>query len=165
MLKDDIESWSKLIIKDANMKVPIASKKLKDSLSSVMVDDYTLEIYGKDYGKYVDAGTGLYSKPTKIFINMEVGHNQDFYKSIWDWIKAKQNSGSWKPKENYPKRSRKKIAYLIMKKIKRDGTPSTEFLSETIVNSFDKLKEIIKNNYNTEIEMFIGREFKKISNL
>lgn len=159
MLKDELTNWGKLIVEEAGVKVPMAAGTLRVSLSSGMIGDDTVAIYGKGYAKHVDLGTGLQKVDNIYFNSKPVVKSKPFNKSILDWITAIENRG--KLTRYPPNVTNKQLVYLFMRKIKRDGTPPTQFLTQTISSSFIDLKKKIKDMYVKEIELFVIKEWKK----
>lgn len=124
-----------------------ASGRLNDSLSAQVWlhdDSVTVTIDGEAYAKYLNNGTRPHFPPVD---------------KILEWVRIKPVLP--RPMSNGKLPTERQLAFLIARKISREGTPATHILEDTL-KDFDfvnKLKQTIQDELGRQIERVVAQSF------
>jgi hypothetical protein len=169
-IKNYLENFGKKVVKDAKkiLKKEKGSTALGESIRfEVVATDrgFATQFYMYDYGSYLDEGVSG-TKNKQSFINTEgqAKTSQYSYTSkgppidiLSKWIKKK----GIKPKGLGRGRSKKTgqfisgFAFLISRKIKREGIKSISFFQQPLGVEYKKLEKQILKKLKLDIEMYL----------
>jgi hypothetical protein len=161
-----LDSFGKQVVKDANGI--LSSQKGNTALSKSIrfevekdAQGFTTKFYMLDYGTFVDKGVSG-NKIKRGYINTEgfAASSPYSYKSkqppaniLAKWVAKKGLKGRDKKTGRYI--SNMSLAFLIARKIKRDGIQGISFFQKPLGIRYGELKTELLNVLKLDIEMYI----------
>ena len=161
-----LDSFGKQVVKDANGI--LSSKKGNTALSKSIrfkvekdSQGFTTKFYMLDYGTFVDKGVSG-NKIKRGYINTEgfAASTPYSYKSkqppaniLAKWVAKKGLKGRDKKTGRYI--SNMSLAFLIARKIKRDGIQGISFFQKPLGIRYGELKTELLNVLKLDIEMYL----------
>jgi hypothetical protein len=161
-----LDSFGKQVLKDANgiLKSQKGSTALSKSIRFEVEKDsqgFTTKFYMLDYGTFVDKGVSG-NKIKRGYINTEgfATSSPYSYKSkqppaniLAKWVAKKGLKGRDKKTGRYI--SNMSLAFLIARKIKRDGIQGISFFQKPLGIRYGELKTELLNVLKLDIEMYL----------
>jgi hypothetical protein len=161
-----LDSFGKQVVKDANgiLKSQKGSTALSKSIRFEVEKDsqgFTTKFYMLDYGTFVDKGVSG-NKIKRGYINTEgfAASSPYSYKSkqppaniLAKWVAKKGLKGRDKKTGRYI--SNMSLAFLIARKIKRDGIQGISFFQKPLGIRYGELKTELLNVLKLDIEMYL----------
>ena len=161
-----LDSFGKQVLKDANgiLKSQKGSTALSKSIRFEVEKDsqgFTTKFYMLDYGTFVDKGVSG-NKIKRGYINTEgfAASTPYSYKSkqppaniLAKWVAKKGLKGRDKKTGRYI--SNMSLAFLIARKIKRDGIQGISFFQKPLGIRYGELKTELLNVLKLDIEMYL----------
>ncbi len=161
-----LDSFGKQVLKDANgiLKSQKGNTALSKSIRFKVEKDsqgFTTKFYMLDYGTFVDKGVSG-NKIKRGYINTEgfAASTPYSYKSkqppaniLAKWVAKKGLKGRDKKTGRYI--SNMSLAFLIARKIKRDGIQGISFFQKPLGIRYGELKTELLNVLKLDIEMYI----------
>ena len=161
-----LDSFGKQVVKDANgiLSSQKGSTALSKSISFEVEKDsqgFTTKFYMLDYGTFVDKGVSG-NKIKRGYINTEgfAASTPYSYKSkqppaniLAKWVAKKGLKGRDKKTGRYI--SNMSLAFLIARKIKRDGIQGISFFQKPLGIMYGELKNKLLNVLKLDIEMYL----------
>jgi hypothetical protein len=161
-----LDSFGKQVVKDANgiLKSQKGNTALSKSIRFKVEKDsqgFTTKFYMLDYGTFVDKGVSG-NKIKRGYINTEgfAASTPYSYKSkqppaniLAKWVAKKGLKGRDKKTGRYI--SNMSLAFLIARKIKRDGIQGISFFQKPLGIRYGELKTELLNVLKLDIEMYI----------
>jgi hypothetical protein len=161
-----LDSFGKQVLKDANviLKNKKGSTALSKSIRFEVEKDsqgFTTKFYMLDYGTFVDKGVSG-NKIKRGYINTEgfAASSPYSYKSkqppaniLAKWVAKKGLKGRDKKTGRYI--SNMSLAFLIARKIKRDGIQGISFFQKPLGIRYGELKTELLNVLKLDIEMYL----------
>jgi hypothetical protein len=162
-----LDSFGKQVLKDANVilkKNKKGSTALSKSIRFEVEKDsqgFTTKFYMLDYGTFVDKGVSG-NKIKRGYINTEgfAASSPYSYKSkqppaniLAKWVAKKGLKGRDKKTGRYI--SNMSLAFLIARKIKRDGIQGISFFQKPLGIRYGELKTELLNVLKLDIEMYL----------
>jgi hypothetical protein len=161
-----LDSFGKQVLKDANgiLKSQKGSTALSKSIRFEVEKDsqgFTTKFYMLDYGTFVDKGVSG-NKIKRGYINTEgfAASSPYSYKSkqppaniLAKWVAKKGLKGRDKKTGRYI--SNMSLAFLIARKIKRDGIQGISFFQKPLGIRYGELKTELLNVLKLDIEMYL----------
>ncbi len=165
-----LNSFANSVLKDQrnllkNAKGETALGKSLRATVSVDPNGFSVEFYMFDYGTFLDKGVSG-TKTKRSYTNLQGKQESTPYSYtskgppidiLSKWIKKK----GIKPKGTGRGRSKKTgqfvsgLAYIISKKIKRDGIKSLSFFSKPLGIKYDNLKEDFLKQFTNDVTTYI----------
>jgi hypothetical protein len=161
-----LDSFGKQVVKDANgiLSSQKGSTALSKSIRFEVEKDsqgFTTKFYMLDYGTFVDKGVSG-NKIKRGYINTEgfAASSPCSYKSkqppaniLAKWVAKKGLKGRDKKTGRYI--SNMSLAFLIARKIKRDGIQGISFFQKPLGIRYGELKTELLNVLKLDIEMYL----------
>ena len=161
-----LDSFGKQVLKDANgiLSSQKGNTALSKSIRFEVEKDsqgFTTKFYMLDYGTFVDKGVSG-NKIKRGYINTEgfAASSPYSYKSkqppaniLAKWVAKKGLKGRDKKTGRYI--SNMSLAFLIARKIKRDGIQGISFFQKPLGIRYGKLKTELLNVLKLDIEMYL----------
>jgi hypothetical protein len=161
-----LDSFGKQVVKDANgiLSSQKGSTALSKSIRFEVEKDsqgFTTKFYMLDYGTFVDKGVSG-NKIKRGYINTEgfAASSPYSYKSkqppaniLAKWVAKKGLKGRDKKTGRYI--SNMSLAFLIARKIKRDGIQGISFFQKPLGIRYGELKTELLNVLKLDIEMYL----------
>jgi hypothetical protein len=161
-----LDSFGKQVVKDANgiLSSQKGSTALSKSIRFEVEKDsqgFTTKFYMLDYGTFVDKGVSG-NKIKRGYINTEgfAASSPYSYKSkqppaniLAKWVAKKGLKGRDKKTGRYI--SNMSLAFLIARKIKRDGIQGISFFQKPLGIRYGELKNELLNVLKLDIEMYL----------
>ena len=170
-----LDSFGKYVVKQARTnltkKKKNVNKDLYNSLKFIVEKkgqtDYSIKFYMADYGTFVDKGVqGTNKRQTyRDYRDKEVKSPYQYTNKqppsgiIEKWIAARGIRGR-NTKGQFTSITRKSLAFLIARGIKRKGIPAASFYTQPLSYSFNKFKKDMIQHFKTDILNEI-KTFKK----
>ena len=164
-----LNSFAKQVVKESKdiLRTKKGSTSLASSIRAVVSDDpngFSVKFYMSDYGTFVDKGVSGNKNPISYSDGTKTKSSPYKYTTkgppidiLSKWIKKK----GLKPKGLGRGRSKKTgqfisgLAYVISKKIKRDGIKSISFFSRPLGINYENLQENLLKQYSKDIQTYL----------
>jgi len=164
-----LNSFAKQVVKESKdiLRTKKGSTSLASSIRAVVGDDpngFSVKFYMSDYGTFVDKGVSGNKNPISYSDGTKTKSSPYKYTTkgppidiLSKWIKKK----GLKPKGLGRGRSKKTgqfisgLAYVISKKIKRDGIKSISFFSRPLGINYENLQENLLKQYSKDIQTYL----------
>ena len=144
LLRSKLQLYGDQVVQDLRRKSPVASGSLASSYSSRVVEigSYVqLEVYGSSHFKYVEFGRKAGKSP-KV-------------DSIVEWMRSKGL-------QPYEGQTIKQAAYLIGRKIGRDGIQGKRFLEDILQQNLIPFADQALVAFGDDIKLVLEDETKKL---
>jgi len=164
-----LNSFAKQVVKESKdiLRTKKGSTSLASSIRAVVSDDpngFSVKFYMADYGTFVDKGVSGNKNPISYSEGTKTKSSPYKYTTkgppidiLSKWIKKK----GIKPKGLGRGRSKNTgqfisgFAYLISRKIKREGIKSISFFSRPLGINYENLQENLLKQYSKDIQTYL----------
>lgn len=164
-----LNSFAKQVVKESKdiLRTKKGSTSLAKSIRAVVSDDpngFSVKFYMADYGTFVDKGVSGNKNP--IFYSDGTQTKSSPYKYttkgppidiLSKWIKKKgiQPKGLGRGRSKNTGQFISGFAYLISKKIKREGIKSLSFFSRPLGINYENLQEKLLKEFKEDVSTYI----------
>ena len=164
-----LNSFAKQVVKESKdiLRTKKGSTSLADSIRAVVSDDsngFSVKFYMADYGTFVDKGVSGNQNPISYSDGTKTKSSPYKYTTkgppidiLSKWIKKKgiQPKGLGRGRSKNTGQFVSGFAYLISKKIKREGIKSISFFSRPLGINYKDLKDNLLKKYSKDIQTYL----------